>query len=85
MNKKEAGKAASSSCSVVNYEFFVQVAVTVTSRPDGSLNELRDVVFVLLTLVTTVGFVEAVAFVLVITASVQVMLLPVQPGEVLTL
>ena len=55
------------------------------SRPDGSLKELRDVVLALLTFVMMVGLVEAVALTFVITASVQVMVLPFQPGEVLTL
>jgi hypothetical protein len=57
----------------------------VTSRPEGSLNELRDVVFVSLTFVIVVGFVEAVALVFVMTMSVQTMLFPDHPGDVLTL
>ena len=59
--------------------------MTLMSRPDGSLKELRDVVLALLTFVMMVGLVEAVALTFVITASVQVMLLPFQPEEVLTL
>jgi len=59
--------------------------MTLMSRPDGSLKELRDVVLALLTFVMIVGLVEAVALTFVITASVQVMVLPFQPGDVLTL
>lgn len=63
----------------------MQTVDTPTVRPEGSLNELLDMVFEPLTFVIVVGFVEAVAFVLVITMSVHVMVLPFQPGDVLTL
>jgi hypothetical protein len=63
----------------------VQVVFTVTSRPDGSLNVCTEDVFRSLSFVIVVGLVLAVAFVLVITASVHVIELPFQPGDVLTL
>jgi hypothetical protein len=63
----------------------VQVVVTPTLRPDGSLNELVEVVLVSLTFVIVVGFVAAVALDLVMTWSVHTIVFPDQPGDVLTL
>src|SRR5579864_338715 len=60
----------------------VHVVLTLTIRPEGSRNELVDVVLVLLTFVNVVGLLVTSPPVFGYTRSVQTMVFPVHPGDV---